>query len=661
MRYLTSARAFYFIHDYEKALEDINTYLLYEPNSEVGINLRSEIEKSIPERQNIRNNMIDFVDKSWEQPKFFTEVEEQIENDEDKIFAKLNQIIIPQISFNNTPISVAINTIIDVAEKYDTTKIDEHKGINIVLMEPATVNEPTVSLSLKNMTLDKILNFVAKSSLYQYDIEDGAVVFHKAANKNIFNLDTKFFKISRSAVIRMTGYKGNVGTPSSGGSGGGSSGGDESIVGGADGDSSESGGSASTLTFSEHSIAEAEALIKNFLQKAGINFASTPGSSMAYDGSQLIVTQSIRNLKRVEEILKKYEQIKQVEIETKFIEVQQGTLDEFNLNFSKFNFGKHVNPNTRHPLSYSLTNTKNTRTLQETFTIGNASTNDGSIVQIGTDGTSTTTPIPNSAPSSPGGLDLGVAASPLAAISGVIANRLDLSLAIRALEQKSGTNLMSAPKVTVLSGKTAKITVAQEFIYPKTYGEIESEVGSGSADSSSAGVTITAGTPSDFVTRNVGVEMCVTPTVEENRCISLHLLPRVTEFEGFIEYGGRSIAIQGNTTVEVPPGFFQPIFATREIDTEVTIYDGATVVMGGLTREETKEVHDKIPLLGDIPLLGKLFRSKGETSHKKNLLIFVTANIVSPGGSLEKNNQYTKNLKDIYQTSHSSHWPDNEE
>ena len=54
--------------------------------------------------------------------------------------------------------------------------------------------------------------------------------------------------------------------------------------------------------------------------------------------------------------------------------------------------------------------------------------------------------------------------------------------------------------------------------------------------------------------------------------------------------------------------------------------------MGGLTREEVKETHDKIPVLSNIPLLGNLFKSKGQTSQKKNLLIFVTANLVDENG-----------------------------
>ena len=91
---------------------------------------------------------------------------------------------------------------------------------------------------------------------------------------------------------------------------------------------------------------------------------------------------------------------------------------------------------------------------------------------------------------------------------------------------------------------------------------------------------------------------------------------------------GDGHALDG-VTVTVPPGFYQPIFSVRDISTKVTIWDGATLVMGGLTREEVKKVNDKVPFFGDIPLLGRLFRSKGESAQKRNLLIFVTANLVN--------------------------------
>jgi general secretion pathway protein D len=96
------------------------------------------------------------------------------------------------------------------------------------------------------------------------------------------------------------------------------------------------------------------------------------------------------------------------------------------------------------------------------------------------------------------------------------------------------------------------------------------------------------------------------------------------------------VQISNGVTVTTPSGIYQPIFTHRDIKTSVTVWDGATLVMGGLTREEVKRVNDKTPILGDIPLLGRLFKSKGEASSKRNLLIFVTANLVSPGGSLKK-------------------------
>jgi len=130
----------------------------------------------------------------------------------------------------------------------------------------------------------------------------------------------------------------------------------------------------------------------------------------------------------------------------------------------------------------------------------------------------------------------------------------------------------------------------------------------------------------------------VTPTIEKYNSINLRLTPKVTEFDGFIEYGGNSAMI-GTSQVGSPPmmiqpsGILMPIFSVRKVDTQVSIFDGATVIIGGLTREEVKTVNDKIPVLGNIPLIGKLFQSNAESYQKRNLLIFVSASIVSKGGS----------------------------
>ena len=76
----------------------------------------------------------------------------------------------------------------------------------------------------------------------------------------------------------------------------------------------------------------------------------------------------------------------------------------------------------------------------------------------------------------------------------------------------------------------------------------------------------------------------------------------------------------------------QPFFKTRSIETDITIANGATVVMGGLITEERKSMEDKIPYLGDLPWIGRFFRSRSEWSNKRNLLIFVTARLVDPMG-----------------------------
>jgi len=396
--------------------------------------------------------------------------------------------------------------------------------------------------------------------------------------------------------------------------------------------------------------------LQSFFQSAGVNF-DVPGAGLAFDGEQLIVTQTSRNLERMRVILRNYNEVKQVEIESKFLEVTQGDLDELGFDWAVKGGAEQQYQSNGFPLiddqgnpvfSYQRQGvTNNNRSLSTAFSTGL----DLSAVKI--DGTSVAS---NAAPSLTSVIDLANSATNAFTASGWSVAGADVDLAIRALSRKSGSDLMSAPKVTVLSGKRATITVAQELRYPESYGDIESTVssgGGGGGDNNNGGggggISITAGTPQDFVTRNVGVEMTVTPNVENDDTISLILEPRVTEFEGFVEYGGPSVALQDGQTVTVPAGFYQPIFSVREITTEVTVFDGATVVMGGLTRDEVKTVNDRVPILGDIPGLGRLFRSEGESRQKRNLLIFVTANLVSPGGSPARQNYRNVNANSLFQ------------
>jgi len=136
--------------------------------------------------------------------------------------------------------------------------------------------------------------------------------------------------------------------------------------------------------------------------------------------------------------------------------------------------------------------------------------------------------------------------------------------------------------------------------------------------------------PSTFETREVGVILSVLPEVStEGQMINLNMTPEVVSDPTWYEYGSRFTDADGNEQLLAMP---QPFFHTRSVNTSISIYNGATVVMGGMITEVRTDVEDRIPFLGDLPLIGRLFRSSYENSEKRNLLIFVTARLVDPNG-----------------------------
>lgn len=554
-------------------------------------------------RTRTSSQMMSEVDQAWQRPRM-TEVKpvgEAAALAASPLLEKLDAIVLPNVNFSGMELGRVVNTLSVISEEFDRTGVSP-RGVNIVLLDQTDAN-PVVSITLRNLSLKRVLDFITGAAGYQYEVQADAVVVRPGGEQS--TLETAFFPVSRATVLRMTGQ------------GAGPAGGTDPLTGAA-------------LPAPPPSVAGEGQAIRNFLQLAGVGFEGVTGSTLAFDGSQLIVTQTPRNLERIRNILNRYRDVRQVEIEAKFMEVQQGALEELGV---QWNLATKATQRNAAQATYTTGDGLN-RTLADAFR------NATSAQQISISGTGQPDGglnIPTPAPSIPGGVLLGAGAAPLANITGIV-GEFDVQAVIRALSQKSGTELLSAPKLTVLSGNPATITVAQELRYPQSYGQIQSQVGTGSVSGGgSAGVSITSGTPQEFTTRNVGVELKVTPTVEEDdRSVSLDLNPKVTEFEGFVEYGGPSVAISGGTTVTVPPGFYQPIFAVREVTTKVTIWDGATLVMGGLTREDVKKVSDKVPVLGSLPVVGRLFRSEGESSAKRNLLIFVTANLVNPGGALKK-------------------------
>ncbi|WP_269526770.1 hypothetical protein [Coraliomargarita parva] len=620
---LTRGRAQYLNGDYDAAASTFKEVEARDANNAEAKAFSTKIAEVLGKihKQNhykTREQMLTEVDQGWERPKVFDiatgPTQEVINVDLKK---KMENIIIPQVNFSSMELTRVIETLSELSVEYDA----ERKGVNIVPLFDPNQRNPRVNITLRNLNLDRILGFVTAQVNFAYDVGTDAVTVSPDGQGTSGNTVTEFFPISRATIIRITG----------GDSGGASAGPVDPF---APAPAGGGGGSADDRTEK----------IKSFFQSAGVDF-TIPGANLAFDGEQLIATQTRRNLDRMRTILRNYSDVKQVEIEAKFLEVSQNDLDElgFNWNVSDedgnaiFTFG-----------GQSLAERYSVAGESSNISISSPATailnSDGDVIGVSAAIDKDLALLP---PSLPTQIDLAAEVGNLATATGWSVLGYDVDFALRALARKSGSDLMSAPKVTVLSGKRANITVAQELRYPESYGDIESTVSSN--NSGGAAISITAGTPEDFVTRNVGVEMSVTPNVENDDTISLILEPRVTEFEGFVEYGGPSVALAGSTIATVPAGFYQPIFSTREISTEVTVFDGATVVMGGLTRDEVKSIDDRVPVLGDIPGVGRLFRSEGETRQKRNLLIFVTANLVSPGGSPAKQSYRNVGANELFQ------------
>jgi len=135
----------------------------------------------------------------------------------------------------------------------------------------------------------------------------------------------------------------------------------------------------------------------------------------------------------------------------------------------------------------------------------------------------------------------------------------------------------------------------------------------------------------------LGPVLDVIPCVlSDGYTINLTLIPTLTEFVGYDNPNevGASTAINQSLAgglIMVPTVL--PHFTVRQVVSTVNVWDGQTVVLGGLLSETVTTIKDQVPVLGDLPLVGRLFRSESKTSGKKNLLIFVTPTLIDPAGN----------------------------
>ncbi len=237
-----------------------------------------------------------------------------------------------------------------------------------------------------------------------------------------------------------------------------------------------------------------------------------------------------------------------------------------------------------------------------------------------------------------GGLRNALNAPALASITGVLTDP-QFRMVVHALEQRDGVDLMTAPEVTTESGRQAQMQAVdiQAIVVGNNFQNQQ--------NNSFGGVQNGVNTP--IVSQPIQIQpvtqllpfgpvLDVIPYVSADEySIQMTIIPTVTEFIGYDDPGPFVLTAQSAAAGSTPVTAQLPLphFRLRQVVTSAIVWDSQTIVLGGLITDSVSKVKDKVPLLGDMPLVGRLFRSESVSKTKKNLLIFVTPTIINPDGT----------------------------
>lgn len=178
-------------------------------------------------------------------------------------------------------------------------------------------------------------------------------------------------------------------------------------------------------------------------------------------------------------------------------------------------------------------------------------------------------------------------------------------VALNALQANSMVNILSTPNILTLDNEEAKIVVGRNIPFPI-----------------SSGMDANGNQLVSYQREDVAITLKVTPQINESNYVTLEIMQEVSEIE------------EDSSGLDVTSAGF--ITSKRSAETTVLVKDNQTVVIGGLMGQTETEVETKVPLLGDIPLIGALFRGRRDSSRKTNMLIVLTPHIIDDPVDLEE-------------------------
>ena len=301
--------------------------------------------------------------------------------------------------------------------------------------------------------------------------------------------------------------------------------------------------------------------------------------------NSLIVTERPSRLNKIRPIIKELDRpTAQVMIESKFIEVTNEDVKNLGVNWASLqnytmtlgNLQQNVTASSIPNAFYNLVNHPGSTSGVQGLTTS----------LTGVSSPASITTLPSGGPAS------------------AVFSAEDFKVILSALQGLNTTKVVSNPTIVTLNNTEASINIGEEYPIPNY--QYDQEKGSFEV--------------SGFTYKQIGIILKVTPQVNASGFIKLQLNPEVSSTSNTVNFGGA-----GGATI--------PIINTRKATTQVTLKDGYTMGIGGLVSSNSINNSSKVPLLGNIPLLGQLFQSKSKDDSKTNLIIFVTAKTVSPEGA----------------------------
>jgi general secretion pathway protein D len=585
----TEAEQFRRTGQYDEATNRLKKILAIDPYNKTAQALLTKITKekrlyAEKAQQQSREKALAEVESRWSEPvkrDVFSNIQSGnpipiTRSNQFHINQKLRSIIIPSLEFRDASIEDAVAFLNAKSKELDPEK----QGINFILRPDVPETAKTFTLNLRNVPLEQALRYISQLAGVKYKVEEFAILIVRLIDntevllRRQFNVPPSFFPSTAAAPAATPAATGvrRVAAP--------------------------------VVTSASAGVAE----VKEALESMGVEFP--PGSTAVYlPASGILQVQNAQaQLDLIQALVEAQGgQALIVDVSVKLVEITQEDLNDLTFNYA---YNSPIPIGTSPGVSTALRGAQG-------FTVG-------SLDQLLLANTGSTAAL------LPNRLDL----------TGILDGGL-YNVVMTALAQKRSTDLLSSPSLRVRNGEDAKINVSRTFYYPTAFDPPETaDTDTGDDDDFAFGPpTVIPAFPNEFESRDIGVKLTVRPQVgADNRTIDLSLLPEITDFEGFVDYGS-PISVPTNaakgpvTLVELTPNAInQPIFNTRKVNTKVFVQDGSTVLLAGLIREDVQEVTDKVPLLGDLPLIGRLFQSKANKSLKKNLLIFVTTRILRPDG-----------------------------